>query len=274
MPQDITDNDEFSSPCTAPADSDSRNAASVLNPFQKLANRTRWLYNKITNGVPRIRYFDDLADLVNVTGMVEGDVAVVNDTYLGLYIYDASTTGAQIYPWSMKPNGAADGDPGRWRHMFNTFGATSATPGDNKWIFNGPGRVVEALEAVVTSPSSNTYASGGSWQDIGLSLTKTLVAGDVVTLHGLVTWAVDSDEDIQFRLRVENTSGSSVLDGGPVIVDPIAVNKRNQVAITGTWTAAESLSHTFKLQMFADAGGPFNVTLYAQRRLSGLWVRP
>lgn len=277
MPANITDVDAFTSPVEVPDAGDPVSAASgsyLRGALQALSNRTRYAYNLLVAGVPRIRYFDDLADLINVTGMTDGAVAVVNDTYLGLYIYDDSASGAQVYPWFIKPNGVADGDPGRWRHMFNTFGVTSATLGDNKWLFNGPGRVVEALESVVTSPSSSSYASSGSWQDIGLSITKTLAIGDVVQLHGMTSWVPDSDEDIQFRLRVETTSGSATLDGSPVVVDPINTTKRNQVSVTGTWTAAEALSHTFKMQMFADAGGPFNVTLYAQRRLSGLWVRP
>ena len=277
MPANITDVDAFTSPVQVPDAGDPVSAASgsyLRGALQALSNRTRYAYNKIVAGVPRIRYFDDLADLVNVTGQVEGDVAVIDDTYLGLYIYVASATGAQVYPWSMKPNGFADGDAGRWRHMFYTFGVTSATLGDNKWLFNGPGRVVETMESVVTSPSSNTYADSASWQDTGLSLTKTLVIGDVISLAATTVWAVDVADDIYLRLRVDAPGGSAALDGGPHQVSPIAINKRNLAHISGKWTAAEAGSHTFKLQILVSAGGPYNATLYAQRRLSGLWVRP
>lgn len=274
MPQDITDVDEFTSPCTAPADGDTRNATSVLTPLQKLANRTRWLYNKITNGVPRIKFYSDIADLRDLTGMVNGDVVVVNDTYLGLYVYDTGVSGAEVYPWSIKPTGVLDGASGRWRHIFNTFGVTSATLGSNKWIFNSPGRVVEALEAVVTSPSSNTYADSASWQDVGLSLTKTLVIGDIIQLAATTVWAVDTTDSVSYRLRVEAPGGNSVLDGSQHEVNPIAANKKNLFHATGKWTAAEAGSHTFKLQILVQAGGSYNATLYAQRALSGLWIRP
>lgn len=280
MPVNLTENDEFTASVSVPLPLEAGSIAEggpLRSGIQALANRTRHFYNRFVAGVKRVQFFSDLTSLQAVTGQSAGDVALAIDSLgrLGIYHYSLSFSGPNILPYVVKPAALVDGDPGRWVHFFHHYGAFDTdVSGNNKWTYPGPGRVVEALEAVVTSPSSNVYATSGSWQDIGLEITKTLVAGDVVTLHGLVTWAVDSDEDIQFRLRVENTSGGSVLDGGPVVVDPIAVNKRNQVAITGRWTASESLSHTFKLQMFADAGVPFDTTLYAQRRLSGLWIRP
>jgi hypothetical protein len=47
MPTTITDVNAFTDPITAPAGSDARVAASVVDPVQKLANRTRWLANLI-----------------------------------------------------------------------------------------------------------------------------------------------------------------------------------------------------------------------------------
>lgn len=46
MPIDITDVSVFTDPVTAPAGADPANAASVVDPVQKLANRTRYLYDK------------------------------------------------------------------------------------------------------------------------------------------------------------------------------------------------------------------------------------
>lgn len=277
MPVNLTEADEFTANVSVPVPLEAGSIADgspLKNGLQALANRTRHFYNRLTSGVKRIQYFSDLADLRDVTGMSAGDVSVVNDTYLGLYVYDAAATGAEVYPWSIKPTGKADIDPGRWRHIFNTFGVTSATLGDNKWIFNSPGRVVEALEAVVTSPSSNVYSDSASWQDVGLSLTKTLVIGDIIQLAATTVWAVDTTDSVSYRLRVEAPGGNSVLDGSQHEVNPIAANKKNLFHATGKWTAAEVGSHTFKLQILVQAGGSYNATLYAQRALHGLWIRP
>lgn len=50
MPVNITDVDAFTDPITAPAGADAANAASVVQIAQKLANRTRYLFNRIENG--------------------------------------------------------------------------------------------------------------------------------------------------------------------------------------------------------------------------------
>jgi hypothetical protein len=50
MPQNITDVDTWSDPLTAPAGADERNSASVLAALQKIANRTKYLYNRFVAG--------------------------------------------------------------------------------------------------------------------------------------------------------------------------------------------------------------------------------
>jgi hypothetical protein len=53
MPVNIIDVSTFTDPVTAPAGGDVRNAASVVDPVQKLANRTRWLKNRIDGIAPQ-----------------------------------------------------------------------------------------------------------------------------------------------------------------------------------------------------------------------------
>lgn len=50
MPKNLTDVSFFDAPISVPVSADPRNAASVENPFQQLANRTRFLLNAITVG--------------------------------------------------------------------------------------------------------------------------------------------------------------------------------------------------------------------------------
>lgn len=48
MPANLTDVDAFTSPVVVPVDADPANAASVVQGFQPLANRTFWLHERIT----------------------------------------------------------------------------------------------------------------------------------------------------------------------------------------------------------------------------------
>src|SRR5688500_11642128 len=47
MPVNITDADLFTDPVTAPDDGDDANGATFQDPIQDLANRTRYLKNKV-----------------------------------------------------------------------------------------------------------------------------------------------------------------------------------------------------------------------------------
>lgn len=72
MPVNITDVDEFTDPITAPAGADAANAASVVAPVQKLANRTRHTKNRV----------DVLASRFHTSGAVvvrdaDGDPAMI-----------------------------------------------------------------------------------------------------------------------------------------------------------------------------------------------------
>lgn len=280
MPVNLTENDEFTANVSVPLPLEAGSIAEggpLRSGIQALANRTRHFYNRFVAGVKRVQFFSDIASLQAVTGQSAGDVALAIDSLgrLGIYHYSLSFSGANILPYVVKPAALADGDPGRWVHLFHHYGAFDTdVSGNNKWTYPGPGRVVEVLESIVSSPSSSTYNSGGSWQDTGLSITKTLILGDVVSLTATTVWAATEAEGVQFRLRVDAPGGSATLDGGPHELDPSAANQKNLAHVTGKWTAGESGSHTFKLQILVDAGGPFDAILYAQRAMHGLWIRP
>lgn len=184
MPTNLSDVSTFTSPVAVPADGDARNAASVQTPFQALANRTKWLYDKITNGVPRVQFYSSTAALANVTGQVNGDVAIVNGTYLGVYIYDTGVSGADLSPWFVKPTGFLDGASGRWKHLFYSFGVNaSAIYNENRWIIP-PANHLPAAPSFATS-NSGTVTMTGSYQDVGPSVTiNSLLVGDVLVIDG------------------------------------------------------------------------------------------
>lgn len=231
----------------------------------------------LTEGVSRIQFYSSIAALQAVTGQSAGDVALALDSLgrLGLYHYNLDYSGPNIIPYVIKPAAFADVTSGRWVHLFHNYGAydTDAS-GNNKWFCPGPGRVVETLESVVTSPSSTTYSDSPSWQDTGLSITKNLVSEDVITLQAIADWSVDPNEALSFRIRVDAPGGGGAIDGSQRTLEAIGANKRMLAMTQARWTAGESGSHTFKLQILVSAGGPYEAKLYAQRSMTGLWIRP
>lgn len=130
MPTNLTDSSTFTSPIQVPANGDPVDAGPsdpLRAGFQGLANRTKYIKDLLDGGVRRVQYYSSTTALAAVTGMVNGDVAIVNSTYLGLYIYDTSNSGAAVLPWFVKPDGYADGTPGRWRHLFHSFGVNASS---------------------------------------------------------------------------------------------------------------------------------------------------
>jgi hypothetical protein len=102
MPANLTDTDNFDTAIT-PVGGDTRNAASVRDALQTLANRTRYLYNRLTP-------LADIAALkaVVTTGMANDTTRVVRA--LGTFHLDTASAAAEVTPFVVQPNVG----PGRW----------------------------------------------------------------------------------------------------------------------------------------------------------------
>lgn len=102
MPTNLTDVDSFDT-ATGPSGSDIRNAADVRSHLQKLANRTRYLYN-------RSNPLADIAALkaINTTGMASGNVRKV--TGQGDFTFDSASLLTELIPFVVTPTTG----PGRW----------------------------------------------------------------------------------------------------------------------------------------------------------------
>jgi hypothetical protein len=101
MPTNITDVDSFDT-ATAPVGSDVRNAASILSPLQKLANRTRYLLNRIPNADPSINGLR--LTLASGTPVTTANVATATTVYFtpftsgSVALFDGSV-------WTMRTTG-------------------------------------------------------------------------------------------------------------------------------------------------------------------------
>lgn len=102
MPTNLTDVDSFDT-ATGPTGADIRNAADVRSHLQKLANRTRYLFN-------RINPLADTAALkaINTTGMSTGVSRFV--TGQGDFTFDSTSLLTENIPFVITPTTG----PGRW----------------------------------------------------------------------------------------------------------------------------------------------------------------
>lgn len=102
MPSNLTDVDSFDT-VSGPIGTDIRNAASVRSALQTLANRTRYLFNRI----------DALADIaalkaINTTALPNNYTKIVKGQ--GTYSLDTGSSATEFHPFVVTPTTG----PGRW----------------------------------------------------------------------------------------------------------------------------------------------------------------
>lgn len=110
MPTVLTDVNQFDATITVPVDGDVRNAASVQVAFQSYANRTRWLYNQLANGLIQAQPVASTGALAALTAPTTNALAYVAG--LGLYTYDPTSTYAAMSTHIIVPASAPVA--GRW----------------------------------------------------------------------------------------------------------------------------------------------------------------
>lgn len=271
MPQNITDVDAFTAPIVAPADGDTRDAASVLTGFQGLANRAKYLYERvITDGVRKVRRFVDTTALKALTGQSHGDIAIVDtDTYLGLYIYDTTVSGADVNPWALKPNGFADGTPGRWRHLFNSFGITNSNPDLNRWAFKHQNHLA-GLPEFTSLNSGSPVTLTGSDQAVGPTITiNGLLAADKIVIDASAQFDPNAGgSTASWRIGI---NGAEQTDSEIQISAAMAVHTAQTFLV---YTVPSDGNYAIRL-LAKDVGSSGNATKIGPRyRLRAQVIRP
>lgn len=240
MPQNITDVDEFTDPCTAPADGDTRNAASVLTPFQKLANRTRYLYNVLTStGVRKIRTVASSGALKALTGMVPGDVAILLSGVPQLYVYRSiALAGSDLAGMRYDSTTAI----GQWvSAWFYLASLSSGSPRLDVQTLPPPNRIVDVVEDYQVSPSATNATLGGGI--FGPTLSIPVEENDIVLIDGHCTFSAQSaDGDGYVAIAVEGTPTLpskrrwTALGSPYAFLGPLCPSLRYVVGTTGTIT--------------------------------------
>lgn len=204
MPTILSESPVFDETVQVPDATDARTAGSLLPAFETLTDRTRYLKAEQDSGVRRIREFASLTALKALTGMADGEVALV--VGLGLYRYSASAAEASNEPLIAVPSSAG----GRWRHaQISIAGVASgfASLGTNARVKPEQlsGNLLGAYEATTTGlPSTLTgYNVSGTSSGTAVTLFSATVVSAVTLTAGDNLWV-----SAKFSAR-RNSSGGA-----------------------------------------------------------------
>lgn len=246
-------------------DGDALNQAKFTEVFGDAAERTEFLkehVDAIEGGAKRLRYLSSLASLQAITGQQNGDVAILNDTYLGLYVYDTSFAGPTVGFWVVKPDGFTDGTPGRWRHLLTSFGLGSEEfLSDNRWTIPVPNRLLSRWLAQGTSTLGKTGTGLAAWADVGIeSVEFTATTGDFFDVRGHLSLSSTGGAQVLIRLVLVNVTDNTEAEiTGSKMVLTLAAGTSAAVPINALVTAGANKNYKVKAQWAAGASDSLDV---------------
>jgi hypothetical protein len=248
MPQNLANNNVYSGTVVAPSNGDLLTDASFTAGLQPLTNRTTFLYTRLNTGVLRIRTAATEAALKALTGMADGDVAVIAGAggMRGMYVFLAGVTTAESSPQVIAPSTGT----GRW--FLHTYALHNQVRGYAMLDASArlpvaqlpavvPGAVLSyGINEHIPAPTL-TFPSFGSdsLYDPGVSTIGTLAAGQRVRFSGQISWRVDCPTAIPGQYCIVRgepfiqSSSGGVPDSNVVVTEfrpPGAVESLNETS--------------------------------------------
>lgn len=272
MPTTLTDADNFVETITVPTAGDPvrAGASSPLRlALQGFSDRTRYLFNKITNGIPRIRVVSSVSALKALEEPLNGEVAIVfSGNYPRVFFFKVTGSPPSQIDNYLYP---ADDSSGFWAsELWYITTGTGATLRMDPSVLAVPNRVFSLSgNTDDASPSIDVTTSPGSL--FGPSVTvNTLKAGDLVLIEGFA--------------RFDDNGG---VGGGYVY---IAVNGAKQELSRRWWsnnigsfqnmnpsllyTVPSDGNYTFRMWQMASSVSSGNPTLKGPWTIRALVLRP
>ena len=278
MPSSLTGTGaSFTNPIIAPADGDTRNAASVQTAFQSLIDNDKFLQLILqSTGITKIRKVTSTANLKAIAGPVEGDVAILATGGLPqVYTFrSVALAGSDIAGARYDSTTVAGYWVSPWLHIADISGAS---PRLDVQTLPPPNRIVQSFEVVDNAPSSVTWANGASWRATDAQTILTgIEVGDIIELTGSLVWSVDSGtEVVSVRLYRSDSGGAAAVTGSQMDdLSAIGANKLHPVTVSGRYVSTAAGSHTVTLEIYGDGGTPFNFSIHGYRTLRGRVIRP
>lgn len=106
--------DDFPEDVPIPDDSDPPHMGMFNPATEGIANRTRWLKNRLDPLIPLGVPLDTIGHMKSIAGPAHGAVRLVK--HLGVYTFDSGVSTPEFLPWVAAAN---DSTPGRWVRLGN-----------------------------------------------------------------------------------------------------------------------------------------------------------
>lgn len=242
MPSNLTDVSSFDT-VIGPQPTDVRNAAAVRTYLQTLANRTRFLIDRLTA-------LADIAALKAIAAPADGLVRHVKAK--GIYVFDVSSSAAEALPWIVQPNSGS----GRWLHALQAVQAQAsglATLDGSAKVpaAQVPNRLVAASVAKLTANVS--VPNTGTWTDVVSLAVASCAVGDILVVDAFAAVNTGGSGSANTRLVVDD---GGVNQTGQLCQTPTNVTLGN-ASFHSLWTVVNAGTVTAKLQAVSSASGNF-----------------
>lgn len=269
MPTNLTETSTFDATITVPADGDARTAASVVTPFQSLANRSKYLKTLTeTTGVQKIRSVADNAALKALTGMASGDVVKQDDIRV-IYVYDSGSATPEHNGIIVEPTTGG----GRWFADFSAITVEDAN-GDARLTLN-PRNAVVAQDYQETS-SGTTLNFTVADLPFGPTITMALKAGDVVMLDAFTNFFSAAVTAGRHAVAIQETHSSVTtvlanslrLSSGEVTPNDAPMHPMTR------YTVPANATYEFRMVAIIISGSSTAPTVYSPWQLRAMAIRP
>lgn len=274
MPETITGvGTSYVNTADVPTPADLASAAGMKAAFQRVLNNAKWLYDRVTStGVLAVRRVTDLTALAALTGMTDGQVALVDK--VGLYQYVAAASDGAVANFIVVPGSGG----GRW---FNTTyllrnaangecGLNASAKVDATRVQNGV-FAVGARALGMQFPTSS--ASVVEVTDSGFTVANMAI-GDIVLLNACMEAETPAD-NVQAELHVGvKVNGGALSSVGFTRIAGLSGTAAFGAAnVSRRYIAAASGSFEFVLAMRSMTGGQ-TVAMNTGSYLSAIVIRP
>ena len=265
----LTEAATYAASVTVPADGDARIAASVVAPFQVLADRTKYLKTLTeSTGVTKIKTVADNAALKALTGMVSGDVVKQTDIRV-LYVYDSGSSTAEYGGIIVQPTTGG----GRWFADFSVIMAEDAN-GDARLVHNPPNAIVgQDWQTTVSGTATNFTLAD---LPFGPTITMSLKVGDVVHIEGFSAFDPNAVTTGAYEIAIQETHSATttVIAGSAVKCGVYASAPLQDKRPWVRFTAAAAASHAFRMVARVTSGTNYDPFVFSPWQLRALAIRP
>lgn len=248
MPQNITEAATWDTPLSIFSDGDALNGTNFLTHLQKIANRLKYIGDRlgiVGSPAPAVKQYADIAALKAVNpgtaGFVDGDVVwILGTQHLGAYRYNSGSSITEDRPWVIAPTAGT----GRWFHQNYDLRPRNAG-------------LVDA---------SNRDVSGGAYADApSLSITVPGgLAGDILECECWLQLTDTAAGNSQSRMVAVDGASTLIVFGSGAESLQTGATTMMFVGIGRTVLVADG-TVTVKIQSFTTGGGAARINKCAIR---------